>query len=61
MREIPAIAPDSRIETKYLDVMGNPTTPEDAVRVITKEYDENGNFLKALVRFDPSGKTNLRG
>lgn len=51
--QLPAVA---WIETDYLDTEGNPTNPEAAVRVITRKYDSNGNYILATVSIDFSKK-----
>jgi len=48
------LPPVARTETKYLDMQGNPTTPETAVRIITSEFDADGTLLNTSVQFDPS-------
>ncbi|MEG6586201.1 hypothetical protein [Dendrosporobacter sp. 1207_IL3150] len=40
--QLPAV---TRTEVSYLDIRGNPTTPKYAVRVITREYDADGNLI----------------
>lgn len=49
--QLPAIA---QTEVSYLDMQGNPVDPHKAVRVITKEYDEEGNLISTKMEFDPS-------
>lgn len=49
-RQLPPVA---RVETAYLDMKGQPTKPERAVRVITREFDATGNCIRTLVTIDP--------
>lgn len=42
----------ARVETDYLDSMGRPTNPEAATRVITREFDADGNLIVAKLSID---------
>ena len=55
--QLPAI---TRTEVSYLDMRGNPVEPEKAVRVITREYDAEGNLIKSTMIYDPR-KAGLNG
>jgi len=49
--QLPAVA---RTEVRYLDMQGNPVDPHKAVRVITREYDAEGNLMRTSMFLDPS-------
>ena len=42
----------ARTEVKYLNMQGNPVAAQDAVRVITTEYDENGTIICTHLRLN---------
>lgn len=46
------IPPVARTETMFLDIWGNPTKPEHATRVVTREFDAKGNYLSARITID---------
>lgn len=40
-----------KLETVYLDMEGHPVPPEQAIKVIIKEYDQAGNVIGAKISF----------
>ena len=48
--QLPAI---TRTEVSYLDMQGNLVEPGKAVKVITREYDAEGNLIKSTMIYDP--------
>jgi hypothetical protein len=48
----PCLIPKVKTETTFLDIWGNPTKPETAARIITKEFDAKGNYLGARITID---------
>ncbi len=48
--QLPAVA---RTEVSYLDLQGRPVEPEKAVRVITREYDEEDNLINTNMTLNP--------
>lgn len=50
-RQLPAVA---RTEITYLDIKGKPTKPETALRIVTREYDAQGNFIMGKLFIDYS-------
>lgn len=41
-----------RKEVSYMDMAGNPVRPRRAVKVLTKEYDEQDRLVQASMQVD---------
>lgn len=42
----------AKVELLYMDEQGLSCDKENAVKVVIKEFDNNGNLIRAMVSFD---------